>query len=309
MGRNTAYSFVLGIIWLRITAWSERAVLLCCAVLFSSCLDNLPTEPARRDGRSAVTKSVMSFSSSRTDGTMTVRMAAPVVTSVDRVFVTTTRGGVGSETLVFQNEIFSWNGARFVGQKKWPAQANDYHMYASSVPAEFRSGGTVVWADGSSDVVCGYCGDAVWGAVNSFSLEHVFGLLDTVTLVAEPGWTLSNLSVTIDALTGGTYDIRKGASSQNPWSEVVTESALSIIPTSPGSRDVGLFLIPGTYRVSAEWRATYGSSTCDYSDMSASLEITAGKSTDVTITLGGEMTLSVSLLDWDTPIINVSETS
>ena len=89
----------------------------------------------------------------------------------------------------------------------------------------------------------------------------------------------------------------------------MSEVSYSIIPASPGTREVSLFLIPGTYQVNARWRASNGSSVCDYNDMSALFEISAGNETNVTITLGGEMTLSVDIVSWDTPSFNVSETS
>lgn len=309
MGRIFSYSKMMaaklsGLIWRKVVP-----VLVCCLGFAVSCDDGLPLEPADRFNRSGSTKSVMSYTSSRTSGLMTVRAAAKTVSDIDRIYVTTTRGSVGSESLIFQNEVFSWNGSRFVGQTKWPSQASDYRMYAASVPMEYRAGGTVLWADGTSDVVCGYCGNPTWGAVNNFTFTHVFGILGDVTLMAEPGWTLSNLSVTIDAVTGGTYDVRKGALLQDPWTDLVSEESYSIIPASAGTREVSLFLIPGTYQVNARWRAINGSSVCDYSDMSALLEISAGNETNVTITLGGEMTLSVDIASWDTPSINVSETS
>ena len=246
----------------------------------------------------------------RPQGAGSVRQAAtlrssgtPTVSTLQEMYVTVSRGTAGSESLVFQNELFFWDGHRFLGERDWPASGTQYRFYASSVPMEFRSGGTVLWADGTTDVGCAYSGSPVWGAVNVMSFEHVFGRIGRVTLLAESGWSISDVSVTVEAVTGGTYDIRggKGHDDRTGWSELVTESACPIAPASPGTADLGLYLVPGTYQLTARWTATAGGVTQSYQDMSASVTVVAGRSSDVTLTLGGkpELSVSVSLSAWD----------
>ena len=142
------------------------------------------------------------------------------------------------------------------------------------------------------------------------SFKHIFGCIGRVTLVAESDWSISDVSVTIEAVTGGTYDIHTGDghADRTGWSELVTESAYAIAPSAPGTWDLGVFLVPGTYQVTASWKATSGSFVDSYRDMSATVTVRAGESQDITVTLGGRLVFSTSVVGWDGPI-NVSEES
>lgn len=254
----------------------------------------------------------MSIRSAAQSGVRTMRTSGVFSPSdIERMYVTVSQGTVGSESLVFQNRLFFWNGHGFVGEQKWPVQGPQYRFYVSSVPAEFRTGGTVLWADGTSDVVCAYSPSPTWGAVNVMSFKHIFGCIGRVTLAVESGWSISDVSVTIEAVTGGTYDMRTGDShaDRTGWSELVTESAFAIVPSAPGTWDLGAFLVPGTYQVTASWKATSGSFVDSYRDMSATVTVRAGESQDITVTLGGRLVFSSSVVGWEDEPINVSEES
>lgn len=252
--------------------------------------------------RTTSSSSRMSIRSAAPSGVRTMRTSGVSSPSdIDRMYVTVSKGTVGSESLVFQNQLFFWNGYNFLGEQDWPSQGPQYRFYASSVPTEFRSGGTVLWADGTSDVVCAYSGNPTWGAINVMSFAHIFGCIGTVSLSAEPGWSISAVSVTIEAVTGGTYDIRSGDghTDRTGWSELVTESGYAINPPAPGTRSLNAYLVPGTYQVTASWTATAGAVSQSYEDLSARITVRAGESVDVLITLGGRLAFTTTAREWN----------
>lgn len=227
------------------------------------------------------------------------------------VYVTATSGASGSESLVFQNKVFGWNGYRLMGDTDWPAQGGNYHFYGSNAPTEYRISGTSVWADGGQDVICAYVASPVWGGVNTLAFKHIFGRIGSATLSVESGWTLSDVSVTINAVIGGTYDIRTGYGHTDVtgWKELVYMSGFSVVPANVGTVDINAFLVPGEYQVTASWRATSGGTTQEFFDMSTTITVVAGESQDISVTLGGKLTISTAIASWDPGTINVSETS
>lgn len=226
------------------------------------------------------------------------------------VYLTTTSGTSGAESLVFQNRFLQKNGYCFFGDVPWPAQGGVYHFYGSNVPTEYHSGGTCVWADGSQDVVCAYLASPTWGAVNVLLFKHIMGRIGSATLSIEEGWTVSDVSVTISAVTGGTFDIRAGYGHDDGtgWKDKVHVEGFSVVPESAGTVDIGAYLVPGVYQVTASWRAAKGSISQQFTDMSSSLTIVAGESQDISVTLGGIFMVNASVSPWD-GTVNISEES
>lgn len=241
--------------------------------------------------------------------------SAPKVLSLETVgmYVTTTVGTVGSESLHFQNVRFGYNASAgvFLGDADWPEKSLPCHVYASNAPMLFHAGGTTVWADGRQDVVCAYAGSPVWGSAVGMEFSHVFARLRNMTLQAEEGWTVTDISVSLEAGTSGTYDIRggDGHADGTGWSDVLTEDVTGITGGVTGVTQFQCFVVPGTYLVRVSWTASIaGGADQSWSGMVAPLTLAAGEETDVTLSLGGAMYLSTSVAAWD-DTVTVSEES
>lgn len=218
--------------------------------------------------------------------------------------VSATSGTAGSEAEVFTNTAFSLSSGVYSGGQFWPVDepAGGYHFYASNSTLAYHAGGATVSALNSTDVVCAYLPDPDFGEENELTFIHVFARLDTVKVVAESGYTISNVSIRVTPKTGGTYDLRAGAGHADGtgWSSPVTGSETAVA-TSVGANVPDLYMVPGRYEVKASWHAVLGSYEADITDETVYLDFVAGKRSEVTFTLGGypeEIKFHVSVAPW-----------
>lgn len=219
-----------------------------------------------------------------------------------------TTGSSGSESSVWTDVSFSVNADGFftaAGDGKWWPAGGDpnYHFYASNVSLTHTAAGATISASNETDVVCAYKETPVYKSVNSLNFSHVFGRLADVTVQAEEGYTVTNISVSITPRTGGTYNIRlgDGKTDATGWSSMTTGSATAIANSSVGTKSNDLYLVPGTYSLTLGWRATRGDYVKDYSGVKKDITIAKGKVNNVTATIGGQaeqVTFEVSLSAW-----------
>ena len=227
------------------------------------------------------------------------------VTALNTFRVAATTGAAGAEASVWNNVAFTQIGTsgNYTGGKTWPASNPNYNFYATNktgdTPMTFTAGGATIAAANTQDIVCAYLpyGSVTYKAKNTLSFEHIFARVNTVTVEAESGYTVSGVTVSITPVTGGTYNLRtgKGKTDGTGWSGLTTGS-LTTIANQVGANSNDIWLVPGRYTITASWTATQtGGSSVPYTSKTVDVDITGGKKNNITATLGGEMVFGVEV--------------
>ncbi len=216
------------------------------------------------------------------------------VTSLSSFYVTCVTGSAGSESSVWENSTFllrpypqGSSVREYSGnpnEKYWSSSNQSYKFYASNASMTFAAGGTTVAATNDKDVVVAYNSSPTYKGTNSLTFRHIFGKIGNVTVTPMDGFEssdITNISMTIVPKTGGTYNIRTSA-----WSGVTTGSATSIANSTPGTKSNSLYLVPGTYTLTASWQAK-GKEL----EGSADFTVGEGQQKNFGIAVGGELTV------------------
>lgn len=236
-----------------------------------------------------------------------VTTKATVVDALASFNATCTTGSAGSESQVWNNVSFS-GGPNYTGGKFWPNDADpSYHFYASNAAITFAAGGSTVAATNATDVICAYKAANTWKSKNDLTFDHIFGRIGNVIVNAGTGYTISGVTINITPKTGGTYNIRTGAgqSDDTGWSSLMTGSATNIANATPSTKSNDLWLVPGTYTLTASWTAAKDAYSESISGKTVDVVITKGKINTITTTLGGnanEITLGVTITPWGDPV-------
>ncbi len=123
-------------------------------------------------------------------------------------------------------------------------------------------------------------------------------------------YTITNISVTITPKTGGTYNLRTGADQTDGtgWSAPTVGEPVTIANTTPGTKSNDLYLVPGSYTITAEWTATKGNYTKTFSGKTCSVDLVGGATNTITAQLSGdarEVMFSVNVAAWEPHPINL----
>lgn len=227
--------------------------------------------------------------------------------------VSATTGSAGSETSVWNNVVFTKSGSVFKagdGGKWWPSTDPGYHFSASNAALTFSAAGTTVAATNATDVVCAYMPNPTYKGTNTLEFKHIFARITDVTFSSIDGYTISGISVTITPKTGGTYNLRtgNGHTDGTGWSSLTTGSATGIANATPGTKSNDLYLVPGTYTLTASWTATKGNYTKTFSNKTVDIAVVGGCRNSITASLTGdasEVLFSVSVAAWGSNTIAV----
>ena len=227
--------------------------------------------------------------------------------------VTCTTGSVGSETQVWNNVAFTKSGSYYVAGgdgKWWPATNPSYHFYGANAAITFNAGGPTVEATNATDVVCAYMPSPAYKTPNTLEFKHIFARITDVTMEAATGYTISGISVTITPKTGGTYNLRTGSGQTDGtgWSSLTTGSATGIANATPGTKSNDLYLVPGTYTLTASWTATRGEYTQTFTGRTCDISVIGGKCNTITANFTGDATqvmFDVSVTDWGSNTIAI----
>lgn len=224
---------------------------------------------------------------------------ATAVTSLDEFYVSAVVGSAGSESSAWASTLFTKvsgsSPAVYSGNKYWPASNPSYKFYASNMSLSFASAGTTVSASNTTDVVCAYLSNPSYKDLNTLVFEHVFARLGNFTVSSEGGYTLSNIVINIIPKVSGTYNLRT-----KEWTSTSVGSSV-VLASSIGSSNHDLFLVPGTYRITASWRASLGTYSEDFSGKYVDVELPAGLISNITLSLtgdGSKIKFSVAMSDW-----------
>lgn len=227
--------------------------------------------------------------------------------------VSCTTGSTGSESSVWNNVAFSKSDSYFVAGgdgKWWPTTDPGYHFYGSNAALTFNADGCTVAATNATDVVCAYLPSPTYKSMNTLAFQHIFARITDVTFTAIDGYTISNISVTIVPNTGGTYNLRtgNGQTDGTGWSSLIEGSATTIANSTPGTKSNDLYLVPGSYRITASWTATKGAYSQTFSNKYCDIDVVGGKCNVITANLIGDASaieFSVSVAAWGSNTIAI----
>ena len=233
------------------------------------------------------------------------KAAAVTQDNLNAFNVAAATGTAGSADVNVWNCAFTKTGSVFTSDKVWPNTNPGYHFYASNAALTLGASGATVAATDATDVVCAYlpAGEVGYKSTNTLSFEHIFARVGETTVNASAGYTLSGVSITLVPRTGGTYNLFSGAGKTDGtgWSSVSNGSATGIANATGGTKANDIYLVPGTYELTASWTATKGDYTQTFTDRKKSVTIVGGKVNKISTTLGGgaeDIIFSISVSEW-----------
>ncbi|MGM9790844.1 MAG: hypothetical protein ACI3Y4_00400 [Candidatus Cryptobacteroides sp.] len=225
---------------------------------------------------------------------MQVQTKTTAITDVpSSLYYSMTTGTLGSETskkVSASGNVGSGKIATGVYQTLSPTS---YNYYVSNAAIAFSASGSTISAANTTDVIAG---KVTSNKTNpTVTLNHVFARTGGLTLNSQSGYALSNVSWSIESIsggTGGTYNIAK-----NNWTSVTALSSTSLTETSD------LYLVPGDYTLSVTYTLTKGDWNQTFTKK-ATVTLAAGNVNNITGTASGgnasEISISVTLTEWGT---------
>lgn len=205
-------------------------------------------------------------------------------------YANATTGALGAETSVWTNARFTVSGDRYRSEGKvWPNGTDPhYRFYASNVSLTYGASGPTVNATNGTDVIVAINDSPAYKTANGLSFSHVFGRIGSVVVEAESGFTISGINIRFIPVTGGTYSLREGAghTDRTGWSGLTTGSATTIA-TVVGGNPNNLYVVPGTYTLTATWTASKNGASHTFTDKTVDVTVSAGMHNTITLTLGG----------------------
>lgn len=199
------------------------------------------------------------------------------------------------------------------GDQYWPSEGDPgWKVYASNESMTPAATGPTIAANATTDIVCAFLPATTPRTSNALTFEHIFARINNVTVTAQTGYTITNIVITVTPNIAGTYNMFAGAGQTDGtgWSALTPGAATTISRADqlPGVEANDLWLVPGTYTVTASWTATKGASVQNYTGKTQNVVITGGKQNNLTTTLGGsasEVVFSVTVTPWsalDVPV-------
>ena len=224
--------------------------------------------------------------------------------------VNAVKGSAGSDVEVWSNQLFTKVGDTWEQDKWWPNDDQSYRFFATyptSYAMTFAAGGPTISASNEHDIICAYKGDATYKSVNTLAFDHIFARLRTVTVSMVSPYTISNMSIMIAPKVSGTYNLYTGAGQTDGtgWSSTVEGSATNIATAAfaagVSTTNNDIYLVPGTYTLSATWTATKDNYTQTFTNKTVDVALVAGKTNNITASLtgdGSEIKFNVSVTAW-----------
>ena len=249
--------------------------------------------------------------------------AAPSVNTATQV----QSGGfaVNCVTLSSTNDVNVWDNVHFIyestpakyeADKWWPNSDPSYKFYAvypHTYTMTFAASGPTISVtdsnsdhDADADVLCAFMGSPTYkSAANTFSFEHIFARLCDVTVTPVSPYTISGITISITPKIGGIYNLKTGSGQTDDtgWSSPVSGVATNIANATPSTKTNNIYLLPGTYEVTATWTATKDNYSQTFSNIRKNLTFVRGKQNNITVSFTGngtEIQFGVSVADWGT---------
>jgi len=243
--------------------------------------------------------------------TVETKATAVSVTDLNVGFkVSCVKGSAGADTEVWSNRSFTKDGDVWKGGSWWPLTDESYRFYAvypSTYTMTYAAGGPTISASTTHDIVAAYASAPTYKSSNTLSFDHIFARVKNMTVTATGGYTISNVTINITPKVSGTYNLYAGAGHADGtgWSSTATGSAVNLANATAAAggttKTNDLYLVPGTYTLTASWRAEKDQYTEDFENMTVDVALVAGKTNNVSVNLTGngtEIVLTVSVTDW-----------
>ena len=225
------------------------------------------------------------------------------------------KGSAGSDVEVWSNQAFTKVGDVWEQDKWWPNDNQSYRFYAvypGSYTTTFAAGGPTIAATNANDILCAYKGNATYKSVNTLSFEHIFARLCDVTVSPVSPYTISGITINITPKTGGTYNLYTGAgqSDGTGWSSTTNGSATNIANATSGTKSNDIYLVPGSYTLTATWTATKDNYSQTFSNITKNVSLVGGMRNNITVSFTGngmEIQFGVSVEAWGTEAVVAGE--
>lgn len=202
------------------------------------------------------------------------------------------------------------SGNNYVTNKYWPATDSKYSFYASNLPLTYATSGTTVSpSSNGTDAIVAYKAYSAsdFGKSITLNFDHIYCRLGTIKATAKSGYSISNVSCSLSAPVGGTYNLKtkswtsRGAASSQSFA---TFSNSSNISTSVND----LYLVPGTYALTLNYTLTKGDFTKAYSS-TANVALTQGKINNINASISADdataVQMTVSIAAWSSVDVTV----
>lgn len=228
-----------------------------------------------------------------------------IITSLESTgFNASATTGTSSETMLWNNASFSHASGQYKGNRYWPVTNNGIHFYASNAAITFNANGCSVNGVSAKDkdVVCAYLASPSWGVANQLTFEHIFARIGSVSVSAPTGYSVTSLNISFTPNISGDYNIKT-----KTWSNEAadTSSPSKKIASSASTNDNNLWIIPGSYTLTATYTLEKGTGDGKYSESftkTANVTIQAGKLNSIQTTLpegnAAEIQFTVSVTPW-----------
>ena len=214
------------------------------------------------------------------------------VTTLPSFEVLCTDGAAGNENLRWRASFNKSSDGSYTGDQYWPVENPSYHFYASNATISYDREGSYVVASNDRDVVGAFLESPRYKERNNLAFKHLFARLGRFTVTAEEGKTISDVDIRITPRKGGNYDLRKGT-----WSRVTVEDPVCISPSGEGTRENDLYLVPGSYTLSASWTVWDRGFSTRKERICADITLPAGEVTDISTVLGGDIVFPMLTLE------------
>lgn len=247
---------------------------------------------------------------------VTTKAASPVNSLQSTGFYASATTGSDSESVLWNNAPFVYDSGQYTGGKYWPLTNNGIHFYASNKAITFNESGCSVEGISAktNDVVCAYLSNPTWKVRNELTFEHVFSRVGTVTAYGPTGYTVTSFSIRFTPYIEGNYNIKTGQ-----WSNLTTDSssATKTIATAISSENSNdLWIIPGTYTLTASYTLSKGSGAGSYTESitkTAEVTLEAGKINNIQTTLPSgnatDIAFDVTVTPWSNNSITAEFTT
>lgn len=170
----------------------------------------------------------------------------------------------------FTNTEFTLQGDYWKGGKYWPITDPSYKFYACNAALTVgASSATIAPADADTDIVVDYLASPSYKVNNTLTMKHIFAQIGTVTMKAPATFTVTDVKVSLQPITSGTYTL-----DTDTWSRGSAGEATYIMGTasagvnlgggdgvaggSSTSSDNDLWLLPGEYQLTATYTIEKG---------------------------------------------------
>ena len=228
------------------------------------------------------------------DSLFTEKTKSAEVTSLSSFYVCATESdhitpASDGGSAFINNSVFTLVGGTtdYVSDKTWPATSFSSGLEFYAANKSITMNGSVapfVSTDNSTDVVTAYMSNPTVLVKNELTFYHIFTRINSITVTAASGFTLSNVSIKVhDCKDSGTYDIRSGL-----WTATSSSGDATVYgPAGAGTQNPGFNLCPGSTTFWCTWTATWGSRTTTFENVPCNLNLVKGTKYDLSVELSG----------------------